>query len=181
MVAARPSVPGLPAAAGQARAGCAVVPRPEWTAPDVPGSAAWHRILQPLQQRLVNPIVRLAWDLNIPIPGDALLETTGRRTGQPRRTPVCDGLDGETFWLVSQRGRGADWMRNIEAHPRVRIKVSGLRTTWRTGTAHILDGDDPRARLRILGRANLARKLCVRTSQAVSTSPLTVRIDLDPS
>jgi deazaflavin-dependent oxidoreductase (nitroreductase family) len=176
MAAARPWVRGLPAA-GQ---GCAVVPRLARTAPDVPGSAARHRILQPLQQRVINPVVRLAWEMSLPIPGDALLETTGRRTGQPRRTPVCDGLDGETFWLVSQRGRGADWMRNIEANPRVRIKVSGLRTTWRTGTAHILDGDDPRERLRILGRANLARKLCVCTSQAMNTSPLTVRIDLDP-
>ena len=178
-MAARLPVRGLPAAAGQARAGRAVVPRLGRMAPDVPGSAAWHRILHPLQQRVVNPVVKLAWDLSLPIPGDALLETTGRRTGQPRRTPVCDGLDGESFWLVSQRGRGADWVRNIEADPRVRVKVSGLRTTWRTGTAHILGGDDPRARLRILGQANLARKLCVCTSQAMSTSPLTVRIDLD--
>jgi hypothetical protein len=44
---------------------------------------------------------------------------------------------------------------------------------------HILDDDDPRERLRILGRANLARRLCLCTSQAVSTSLQTVRIDLD--
>ena len=166
----------LPAGAGQ---GCAVVRRLERTAPDVPGSAARHRILHPLQQRVVNPIVKLAWDLNIPIPGDALLETTGRRSGQPRRTPVCDGLDGQAFWLVAQRGRGADWVQNIEANPRVRIKVSGLRATWRTGTAHILD-DDPGERLQILGRANLARRICLCTTKAMNTSPLTVRIDLDP-
>jgi hypothetical protein len=30
--------------------------------------------------------------------------TTGRRTGLPRRTPVCDGLDGETFWLWHSAG-----------------------------------------------------------------------------
>ena len=129
---------------------------------------------------MVNPVVKLAWELNLPIPGDALLETTGRRTGQPRRTPICDGLDGETFWLVSQRGRSADWVQNIEANPRVRIKVSGLRTTWRTGTAHILTDDDPGERLRLVGQANLARKVCVWTTQALNTSPLTVRIDLDP-
>ncbi len=145
----------------------------------MPESAAKDRVLHPLQTRVVNPIVKLAWGLGIPIPGDALLETTGRRTGRPRRTPVCDGLDGEIFWLVAQRGRRADWMRNIEANPRVRVKVSGLRTDWRTGTAHILDDDDPRERLQILGRANLARRFCVRTSKAMSTSPLTVRIDLD--
>jgi deazaflavin-dependent oxidoreductase (nitroreductase family) len=128
---------------------------------------------------VVNPVVMLGWNLGIPIPGDALLETTGRRTGLPRRTPVCNGLDGRTFWLVAQHGHEADWVRNIEANPRVRVKVSGLRTQWRTGTARILDGDDPRERQRILGKANLARWLCVCTSQAGNTSPLTVRIDLD--
>jgi deazaflavin-dependent oxidoreductase (nitroreductase family) len=134
-----------------------------------------------LQQRLVNPIVRLAWELKLPIPGDALLETTGRRTGQPRYTPVCDGLDGEVFWLVSQRGRHADWVRNLEANPHVRVKArGGPRASWRTGTAHTLDDDDPHERQRILGRGNLARQLCLRTSKAIHTNPLTVRIDLDP-
>ena len=137
------------------------------------------RVLGQLQQSVINPVVKLAWDLGIPIPGDALLETTGRRTGLPRRTPVCDGLEGETFWLIAQRGRAADWVRNIEANPRVRIKVSGLRTGWRAGTAHILDGDDPRKRQRLLSQANLARRLCLCTTKAVNTSPLTVRIDLD--
>jgi deazaflavin-dependent oxidoreductase (nitroreductase family) len=80
---------------------------------------------------VVNPVVKLGWGLGIPIPGDALLETTGRRTGLPRRTPVCDGLDGRTFWLIAQRGREADWVRNIMANPRVRVKVSGLRAQWR--------------------------------------------------
>jgi F420H(2)-dependent quinone reductase len=41
---------------------------------------------------------------------DALLETIERRTGQLRRTPVCDGLEGETFWLVAQHGRRADYV-----------------------------------------------------------------------
>ena len=132
-----------------------------------------------LQQSVINPVVRLAWNLGIPIPGDALLETTGRRTGRPRRTPVCDGLDGETFWLVAQRGHAADWVQNIEANPRVRVKVSGLRSHWRAGTAHILDGDDPRERRRIISQASVARRFCFSTAQAFSTSPLTVRVDLE--
>jgi deazaflavin-dependent oxidoreductase (nitroreductase family) len=142
--------------------------------------ATMDRVFHTLQQRLVNPIVRLAWDLKLPIPGDALLETTGRRTGRPRHTPVCDGLDDEVFWLVSQRGRHADWVRNLEADPHVRVKVrGGPRARWRTGTAQILDGDDPRERRRILARGHLARRLCVCTSKTMDTSPLTVRIDLD--
>ncbi len=140
---------------------------------------ASHRVLGRLQQSAINPVIRLAWNLGIPIPGDALLETTGRRTGLPRQTAVCDGLDGETFWLVAQRGRSAGWVRNIEANPRVRVRVSGLRTGWRTGTAHLLDGDDPQERRRILARANPARQFCVRTTETLNTSPLTVRIDLD--
>jgi deazaflavin-dependent oxidoreductase (nitroreductase family) len=90
----------------------------------VSGPAAAQSVRGRLQQSLINPVVRLAWNLGIPIPGDALLETTGRRTHLPRRTPVCDGLEGETFWLIAQRGRDADWVRNIEANPRVRVKVT---------------------------------------------------------
>ena len=139
-------------------------------------------IFYPLEKRVVNPVVLLAWRLGIPPPGDALLETTGRRTGQPRRTPVCDGLDDQIFWLVAQRGRRSDWIRNIQADPRVRVRMrtrSGL--TWRTGTAHILDDDDPRERQRLIGQGDRMRCWCVRASAAMATSPLTVRIDLDAS
>jgi deazaflavin-dependent oxidoreductase (nitroreductase family) len=135
-------------------------------------SALWR-----LQQSVINPVVRLAWDLGIPLPGDALLETTGRRTGQPRRTPVCDGLDEGTFWLIAQRGRDADWVRNIEANPRVRVRTSG--TAWRAGTAHIVDVDDSRERRRLLGQVNVARRFCQGTAGRLDTSPLTVRVDLD--
>jgi len=145
------------------------------------GSAVKDRVIYPLQKRVINPVVMLAHNLGFPPPGDALLETTGRRTGVPRRTPVCDGLDGDVFWLVAQRGRRAGWVRNIQANPRVRVKVrSGSGVVWRAGTALILDDDDPRARWRLIGGENLARRLCVGASAAMSTAPLTVRIDLDP-
>ena len=144
------------------------------------GGSAKDRVVYPLEKRVVNPIVKLAWRLGLPPPGDALLETTGRRTGKPRRTPVCDGLDGETFWLVAQRGHRADWVRNIQADPRVRVRVrSGSGLGWRAGTAHILDEDDPRERQRLIGRGDPMRRLCVSASGAMDTSPLTVRIDLD--
>jgi len=145
------------------------------------GSAVKDRFIYPLQTRVINPIVMLAHQLGIPPPGDALLETTGVRTGRPVRTPVCDGLDGQVFWLVAQRGRRADWVRNIQANPRVRVKVrSESGVVWRAGTAWILDGDDPRERWRLIGLGNLARQLCVSASAAIGSDPLTVRIDLDP-
>jgi deazaflavin-dependent oxidoreductase (nitroreductase family) len=102
------------------------------------GSAVKDRVLYLLQARVINPIVMLAHDLGIPPPGDALLETTGRRTRRPVRTPVCDGLDGETFWLVAQRGRRADWVQNVQSDPRVRVKVrTASGVVWRAGTARI--------------------------------------------
>src|SRR4051812_12384724 len=45
-------------------------------------------------------------------PGDALLETIGRRTGRGRLTLVCDYLDGDTFWIVGQLGRSAGYARD---------------------------------------------------------------------
>ncbi|WP_280235916.1 nitroreductase family deazaflavin-dependent oxidoreductase [Nocardia cyriacigeorgica] len=64
-----------------------------------------------------------------------VIETTGRRSGQPRRMPLARGIsDGAVMSLVSVHGRRADWVRNIEADPRVRLRI-GLR--WRSGTATI--------------------------------------------
>lgn len=139
-----------------------------------------RRIIDQLQKSVLNPLDKLAFVLRTPPPGDALLETTGRRTGQPRVTPVCDCLEGNTFWIVAQRGRSADYVRNIEANPRVRVKGSLSGSGWRAGTARILDDDDPAERVRVLGRGNRWRRLCLQASASIATSPLTVRIDLDP-
>jgi len=96
----------------------------------------------------------------------------GRRTGRRRVTPVCDCLEGDTFWIVAQRGRNADYVRNIEADPRVRVKGSLSRGGWRSGTAHILEEDDAEERLRILGRGNRWRRLCLQASTSIGKSPL---------
>lgn len=138
------------------------------------------RIIDRLQKSVVNPLDKLAFALRTPPPGDALLETTGRRSGQPRVAPVCDCLEGSTFWIVAQRGRDADYVKNIAANPRVRVKGSLSSSAWRAGTAEILDDDDPKERARILGRGNRWRRPCLQASASVATSPLTIRIDLDP-
>ncbi|MDQ3935756.1 MAG: nitroreductase family deazaflavin-dependent oxidoreductase [Actinomycetota bacterium] len=101
----------------------------------------------------------------------ALLETTGRKSGEPRRTPVGNGLRGHTFWIVTEHGRRAAYVRNIEAYPRVRVKV-GRR--WYAGTAHVLTDDDPGERMRALGRP--ANDSMVRL---MGTEHLTIRVDLD--
>ena len=59
------------------------------------------------------------------VPGVALLETTGRRSGQPRLTPVSNGLarGTNTFWIVAEMGRKAAYVLNIEADARVQQKL----------------------------------------------------------
>ncbi len=122
--------------------------------------------------RVFNPPIRALAARGL-APGVALLETTGRKSGRPRRTPVSNGLDRatDTFWIVAEMGRKAAYVRNIEADPRVRVRVRGR---WRTGTAQILDGEDPRARLRSISRLNAAGV------RAMGSELLVVRVDLEP-
>jgi deazaflavin-dependent oxidoreductase (nitroreductase family) len=123
--------------------------------------------------KLLNPLVRTAAHAGIPLPGYVLLETTGRRSGQPRQVPVGKALEGNTLWVVAEHGLRAAYVRNIQANPRVRVRF-GRR--WRTGTAHVLEEDDWRERQRRMkNRFNSA------VVRAMGTAPVTVRVDLDPA
>jgi deazaflavin-dependent oxidoreductase (nitroreductase family) len=130
-----------------------------------------------VQKRLVNPAVRTALERGVRIPGYAVLETIGRKSGLPRRNPVGDGLDGDTFWIVAEHGRRAAYVRNLEANPRVRVRVRGR---WRSGTAVTLPDDDPRERQRIMGRGRPSVRFNAAAVRTFGTDLLTVRIDLDP-
>jgi deazaflavin-dependent oxidoreductase (nitroreductase family) len=131
-----------------------------------------------LAKYAVNPPVRALFRLGIPAPGTAILETTGRRSGQPRRTPVTDGRDGEVFWLVAEHGHRAAYVRNITANPRVRVKL-GRR--WREGTARVMPSDDPRRRLRRIAAERPLSLVNAATVLAMQSDLLSVRIDLDPA
>jgi deazaflavin-dependent oxidoreductase (nitroreductase family) len=122
--------------------------------------------------RLLNPFVRAAANAGLPLPGIVILETTGRRSGQPRRTPVGKAVDGDTVWVIAEHGRRASYVRNIEANPRVRVRVG---RDWRTGTARLLPDDDPLERQRRL--PNRINSVAVRLA---GSDLLTVRVDLDP-
>ena len=119
-----------------------------------------------------NHVLRQALRREVAPRAFALLETTGRRSGQLRHTPIGNGLDGERFWLIAAHGQQADYVRNLIAQPRVRVKVG---RTWRSGTAVLLPGDDTMQRSRMLTYSWDAA-----IGRALATTPLTVRIDLDP-
>jgi deazaflavin-dependent oxidoreductase (nitroreductase family) len=58
-----------------------------------------------------------------------LLTTTGRKSGEPRVTPLqYEEIDGRIY-LGSALGLKADWVRNILANPEVKIKVKSREFT----------------------------------------------------
>ncbi|MGW4120645.1 nitroreductase/quinone reductase family protein [Nocardia sp. NPDC004711] len=122
-----------------------------------------HAMVTTFQRRVGNPILGR-------LPIQTLLETTGRVSGRPRTTPIGGRRSGASFWLVSEFGTRSQYIRNIEADPRVRLRLHGR---WYTGTAHLLPDDDPIARLRTLPKANSA------AVRVMGTDLLSVRIDLD--
>jgi deazaflavin-dependent oxidoreductase (nitroreductase family) len=121
--------------------------------------------------RLLNPFVKAAARAGLPLPGLVILETTGRKSGKPRRTPVGKALEGDTLWVLAEHRRGG-YVRNIDTNPRVRVRVG---RSWREGTARVLLDDDVRERARRMpNRAN------TRVVLLMASEPVTVRIDLDP-
>ena len=123
--------------------------------------------------KLVNPVVRAAARLGVPLPLVVILETRGRRSGKPRRVPVGKALEGDTLWVVAEHGLRAGYVRNIQADPHVRVRI-GRR--WRAGTARVLADDDWRARQR-----RIPNKLNSAMVRAMGTEHVTVRVDLDPA
>jgi deazaflavin-dependent oxidoreductase (nitroreductase family) len=104
------------------------------------------------------------------MPGFGVVETTGRRTGRTYRIPVGGRVSGGAFWFVAGIGRQNNSVRNIDANPRVRVKVNGR---WRTGTARLLPDDDAKRR-RFWASPMNGVFLAIAGGEH-----LTVRIDLD--
>ncbi|OBF11388.1 nitroreductase/quinone reductase family protein [Mycobacterium sp. ACS4331] len=121
-----------------------------------------RRVVHTVQRLAVNPIGR-----NLPV---TMIETTGRKSGQARRTAVGGRLIDNQFWLVSEHGEHSDYVKNIKANPAVRVRLHG---TWRTGTAHLLPDDDPIARLGGLPTLNSA------VVRLMGSDLMTIRVDLD--
>jgi deazaflavin-dependent oxidoreductase (nitroreductase family) len=112
----------------------------------------------------------IANPVNRHLPTQVVLETIGRKSGKPRRTPIGGRLIENRFWLVSDHGEAADYVRNIKSNNRIRLRLLGR---WCTGSAYLMPSDDAHARLKSLPRFNSAMV------RALGTDLLTVRIDLD--
>ena len=125
-------------------------------------NAVKRRIVHTVQRFVANPVGR-----QLPV---TMLETTGRKSGQPRRTAVGGRVVGDQFWMVSEHGEHSHYVLNVKADPAVRLRIDGR---WRTGTAHLLPDDDAVTRLSELPTMNSA------VVKLMGTDLLTIRIDLD--
>ncbi|MEU8197724.1 nitroreductase family deazaflavin-dependent oxidoreductase [Microbispora amethystogenes] len=68
----------------------------------------------------------------------AILTTKGRKSGQPRSTPLIYQAYGDGYLVVASKG-GADehplWYLNLQADPEVEFQIKGDRFRARTRTA----------------------------------------------
>jgi deazaflavin-dependent oxidoreductase (nitroreductase family) len=128
-----------------------------------------YRVITTIE-RVNNRLTRWALHRGFAPRAFALLETTGRRSGMPRHTPVGNGLIGDTFWVVAAHGAQADYVKNLQTDPRVRVKIGDR---WRTGTAVLLADDDPTARSR-----TLPYRWDAMIGRLMASEPLTIRVDL---
>lgn len=127
-----------------------------------------RRALAKFFWRLANPGARALAGI---APFWVVVETTGRRSGKKRQTPLARGpeFDG-AHWLIAVHGRHSTWVKNLEADPQVRFR---LRGKWREGTASVIDYDEA-----IAARFNLYARSGPRV---VGIDPVLVRIELSPA
>lgn len=73
------------------------------------------------------------------------LETIGRTSGQPRVLEIWFAADGDRIYLLSGGRDAAQWVRNLQQTPRVRVR---LGERWYEGSAGVIEGaaDEQRAR-----------------------------------
>ncbi|WP_029111909.1 nitroreductase/quinone reductase family protein [Mycobacterium sp. URHB0044] len=127
-----------------------------------PTSIQRKRRIDWIRRHVLNPIT-------VRLPTQVVLETTGRKSGLPRRTPVGGKVVDRQFWMVAGDGESA-YVRNIKANEAIRVRIRGR---WHGGTAVLLPDDDTVSRLKQLPRMNSS------IVRAMGIKPLTIRVDLD--
>ena len=80
--------------------------------------------------RLIHLPPRIVYAIGLgPLIGNILLllTTIGRRSGKPRVTPLqYEEIDGKIY-LGAALGPKADWFRNIQANPKVEVRVKSQK------------------------------------------------------
>ena len=125
--------------------------------------------------RLIDRVMTAGLRVGVGARSTALLETTGRRSGRRRVTPVTNGIDRDRFWIVTEHGMRANYVRNLLVEPHVRVKAGGR---WRRGEAHLVE-DDPYARLERITERNPRARANANIVRRAGTDLRVIRIDLE--
>jgi deazaflavin-dependent oxidoreductase (nitroreductase family) len=96
--------------------------------------------------RVVEPLVRAGVGTSLAGPGAFVVETTGRRSGQPRRVPLLGKRVGDTV-IVSTVRDGSQWVRNLEHDPAAIVWIAGRPRPATASVARVPGGAVARLRL----------------------------------
>ena len=78
------------------------------------GTASHYKEPGWFTKHVFNGLVALATRMGVSVLGSRVLEVKGRKTGEPRRTPVNLLTHGGVTYLVAPRGE-TQWVRNVRA------------------------------------------------------------------
>ena len=136
-------------------------------------------VVRTFQRWTINPLMRLLLTVGINPLGLAILETRGRHSGKLRRVPVGNGRKGDSFWIIAEHGIRANYVRNIDRDPRVRVRLRiGWRYRWVTGIATVMPDDDALARQRRIIAWHPLRALNAITVRVLGADLVTVHVRL---
>ena len=78
----------------------------------------------------------------------AYLTTIGRRSGREHRIEIWFGISGGMLYVLSGGGDRSDWVRNLRADPRVRIRIGEVEQPARARV--VTDGGEDGTARRLL-------------------------------
>jgi deazaflavin-dependent oxidoreductase (nitroreductase family) len=105
---------------------------------DAPLQSSFFSVINTLTEPAVRAGVGSLWFLPA---GMIVLETTGRRSGAPRRVTLLAAEIGNYVVVNTMRVRRSQWLRNVAAKPAVRYWIRGNPHDARA--IAVLPGEDP--------------------------------------